>query len=123
MSRVLARLRDFQDDPLLWRKGAGYVLTARAKEIQPTGHRGDSHLRDCSVGIRSIHRRNRRRSNDATDAQASCVARLAARLAVDAPGIDVRVEPYRGDTLERLENGEIDFMFALSNTPCGGRLQ
>jgi DNA-binding transcriptional LysR family regulator len=119
MSRVLARLRHLQSDPLLVRKGAGYVLTARAKEIQP----------QVAAAIRNLQEVFRRHAFDpshekrvvrlaAADAQAIVLLPgIAARLATDAPGIDLRVEPYRADTLERLERGAIDLMFALANTP------
>ncbi len=119
MSRVLARLRHLQGDPLLVRKGAGYVLTARAKEIQP----------QVASAIRNLREVFRRHAFDpsqeqrvvrlaAADAQAIVLLpEVTARLAIEAPGIDLRVEPYRSDTLARLERGAVDFMFALANTP------
>lgn len=119
MSRVLARLRDLQGDPLLVRKGAMYVLTARATEIQP----------QLAAIIRSMRDVFQRHEFDpsqeqrtirmaATDAQATTLLpSVAARLASEAPGIDLRVESYRADTLDRLERGDIDFIFALASTP------
>ena len=118
MSRVLARLRELQGDPLLVRSGAGYVLTARATALQPKVAAAMRELRDVlrpHAFDPAQEQRNVRFA--ATDAQSSLLlAPLAARLAVEAPGVTLRVESYRADTLERLVAGDIDLVFALDST-------
>jgi len=53
----------------------------------------------------------------AGDAQAVLLLpAVMARLVVDAPGVEVRVEPYGPDVLQRIESGALDFVFALANT-------
>jgi DNA-binding transcriptional LysR family regulator len=42
---------------------------------------------------------------------------LMARLAKEAPGIAIVMEPYTRDVSQRMENGTLDFVFALSTTP------
>ena len=40
-----------------------------------------------------------------------------ARLAKEAPGIDIRFENYGPDLVERVETGQLDLAFATSTTP------
>jgi DNA-binding transcriptional LysR family regulator len=42
---------------------------------------------------------------------------VMARLAREAPGVDLRVEPYTPDMAARLDSGALDLAFALSSTP------
>ncbi len=119
MSRALARLRDLQGDPLLVRTRAGYVLTPRAQAIQPQLAAAMSHLRHVfeQQGFDPlIERRTVRLA--AADTQAILILPgVAGRLAVEAPGVELRAEPYSPDILERLEGGALDLAFALSSTP------
>jgi DNA-binding transcriptional LysR family regulator len=39
------------------------------------------------------------------------------RLAKDAPGIDIRIETYGPNLVERMETGQLDLAFAVSTTP------
>jgi DNA-binding transcriptional LysR family regulator len=119
MSRALARLRDLQADPLLVRTRSGYALTPRALEIQP----------QVALAMRSVGEVFKRTAFD--PAKERRTVRLAAadsntilllpgiasRLAAEAPGVGIRVEQYRPDTVERLQGGALDFAFALSTTP------
>ena len=119
MSRALARLRDLQGDPLLVRAGAGYVLTPRAQALQP------------QVALAAAQLRALFQPADFDPATQSRILRLAAtdthtvmilpgvmaRLAREAPGVDLRVETYRPDFWQRLTTGPLDFAFALSTTP------
>lgn len=119
MSRVLSRLRQLQADPLLVRAGKGYALTARAKEIQPQVVAAIRNLREVFLRHDFDPARERRTvCVAAPDAAAILlIPDIAARLALEAPGIELRVESYRADTVERLESGEIDVVFALASTP------
>ena len=119
MSRALARLRDLQGDPLLVRTGAGYVLTPRAQAIQPLLAQAVAQLKGVfqpeafDPGV--VHRTLRL---VAGDPQAILLLPgVMARLAAEAPGVDVCVEPYGPDVLERLDSGALDLGFALANTP------
>ncbi|HEY1710321.1 MAG TPA: LysR family transcriptional regulator [Rhizomicrobium sp.] len=119
MSRALARLRDLQNDPLLVRAGRGYVLTPRAEAIQPDVTRAIAHLRAIyrheSFDPRAVQRMVRFAAADTHTVL--LVPRLMARLAKEAPGVALRGETYRPDSFARLESGELDFAFALANTP------
>ena len=119
MSRAFARLRELQNDPLMLRTPAGYVLTPRAEAIQPL-------LADAVVRLRDLftpqlfdpasERRTLRIA--ASDSQTvTLLPRIATRLAVDAPGVDLRVEAYSPDLVARIESGALDLAFALSTTP------
>jgi DNA-binding transcriptional LysR family regulator len=119
MSRALARLRELQGDPLLVRTRAGYVLTPRAQAIQPR-------LADAIASLRGVFQTQSfdpvevRRTVRLAAADTHTILILPgvmARLAAAAPGVDVRVEAYRPDTPDRIENGELDLAFALASTP------
>lgn len=119
MSRALARLRDLHKDPLLVRIPGGYGLTPRAVAIQAQLAPAMRLLRDVYHPPRfdpATARRTIRLA--AADVQTVLlVPPLMARLARDAPGLDVRIEAYGADLMARLESGALDFTFALSTTP------
>ena len=119
MSRALARLRDLHNDPLLVRSAGGYGLTPRAVAIQAQLAPAMRLLRDVFHPPHfdpATARRTVRLA--AADAQTVLlVPPLMARLAREAPGLDLRIEPYGPDLPSRLESGALDFAFALSTTP------
>ena len=54
----------------------------------------------------------------AADAQTILLApRLVARLAAEAPNVDLRFEPIGRDIIARMEQGEVDLCFATAATP------
>ena len=119
MSRVLARLRDLNRDPLLVRAAGGYVLTPRAEAIQP-------HLAQVLGQLGAVFQplicdpATERRTVRMAAADTHTILLLpgvAARLAVEAPGVDLRVESYSPATTARLAMGDLDLVFALSTTP------
>ena len=119
MSRALARLRDLHGDPLLVRTAHGYGLTPRAVAIQAQLAPAMRLLRDVfhppcfdpATARRAIRLA-------AADVQTVLlVPPLMARLAREAPGLDLRVEAYGPDLMARLESGALDFTFALATTP------
>ena len=123
MSRALARLRHLQDDPLLVRTRTGYALTPRALAIQPQ-------LALAMADLRGVFQReafdpgreHRVLRLVATDAQTVLLLPgVMARLGVEAPGVELRVESYRPDILDRVDSGALDFVFALSRSqlPAG----
>jgi DNA-binding transcriptional LysR family regulator len=119
MSRALQRLRDLFDDPLLVRVSGGFALSPKAEGVLT---RVQGALQDVtSVFAEPIFDPalvERRIRFAATDLQTILYApALMARLAKEAPGIDIVVEPYSRDVAQRMENGSLDFVFALANTP------
>ncbi|NEW92262.1 LysR family transcriptional regulator [Rhodopseudomonas sp. BR0M22] len=118
MSRALSRLRILLGDPLLVRGHHGLVLTPKAQALVPR----------LSVAVADLKELFRERRFDpateqrtiriaASDNQTVLLAPLLmARLAREAPGIDLRFEPYRADLRERMESGSLDFAFALATT-------
>ncbi len=119
MSRALSRLRALHKDPLLVRTRTGYVLTPRALAIEPQLALAAGHLRNVfqqqALNLKTEARTVRL---VATDTQTILfLPELMRRLATEAPGVEVRVEPFRPDTIDRLESGALDFIFALTSTP------
>ena len=119
MSRSLARLRELQGDPLLVRTPGGYVLTARAQALKPVLAVAMSHLRevfrqqtfDPGVG-RGILRLAAADSHTIVILPA-----VVARIESEAPGVSLRTQAYSSDTAQQLNDGTLDLVFALSNTP------
>lgn len=119
MSRALGRLRDLHNDPLLVRTQTGYALTPKARAIQPelaTAMRSLRGVFQQQVFDPGMERRTLTLA--ATDAQAVLLMpAVMARLAVEAPGVDLRVVGYGPDLLERFDSGALDLAFAISTTP------
>jgi len=119
MSRALARLRDLQGDPLLVRAQGGYVLTPRAQALQPRLAEVLSQL-GAVFHPQAFDPANERRVLRLAAADVHTIIILpgvAARLARDAPGVDLRVETYGPATPGRVLVGEVDLAFALTTTP------
>lgn len=119
MSRALGRLRAMFDDPLLIRGSAGLVLTPRAAALQ---EQLGSILRDVSALVRQEAfdptRWAGRITIAATDHQTILLLpSLMARLARDAPGLDVRVVPFVASLLPQLQDGTIDLSFSVASEP------
>lgn len=117
-SRALSRLRQSFRDPLLVRGADGFVLTAKAQDLLPRVSAALAELKglyqdrafDPTVVRRAVR-------IAASDAQTVLLApAIMARLARVAPGIDVRMEPYSIDLLQRMENGALDLAFAVATT-------
>jgi DNA-binding transcriptional LysR family regulator len=119
MSRALARLRALLDDPLLVRGSRGFVLTPRAAALLPQLETALSGVRmalaqpdfDPAAARRTI------RIAAADTHAVLLIPTVMARLARDAPGIDLRVEPYSVDLQARIESGALDLAFATTTTP------
>lgn len=119
MSRALARLRDLQGDPLMVRTRAGYALTPKAQALQPMLTSAIGQLRSIfqqHAFDPGMERRTVRLA--ATDSHAVLlIPGVAARLALEAPGVDLRVESHGPNLFDRLDGGTLDLAFALSSTP------
>jgi DNA-binding transcriptional LysR family regulator len=119
MSRALQRLRDVLGDPLLARGAGGLAPTPRALELLPQ-------LSAALDALGSVYRapafepRDMRRTFAiaAADAQTVLIAPLLLkRVRTQAPGVDLRFEPYGENLRERMEAGAIDLAFATLATP------
>lgn len=121
-SRALGRLRALFSDALLVDGAGGYMLSARAEELRP-------HLRRILAGIGDMLEASA--FNPATttgrirllmpDLQAAVLApHLLARLAREAPSLDLEVAAPGTDGFAALEHGGADAMVALiDNAPAG----
>jgi DNA-binding transcriptional LysR family regulator len=119
MSRALGRLRALFDDPLLVRGQDGLALTPRALALRAS-------VTQALEQVKGVYRipqfapaeAQRIVRIAATDSHTILVApTLMARLAREAPGLDLRFENYSADMRARLETGGLDFAFALANAP------
>lgn len=119
MSRALARLRDVLGDPLLVRTAGGYALSPRAQDLSVqllvTLDHVKAVFRDPGFDPATTQRTIRIAGID-THTLLLAPA-LMARLAREAPGIDVRFENYSPNIVERVESGQVDLVFATSTTP------
>lgn len=120
MSRALARLREVLGDVLLIRApGGGYALSPRAEALagQLTGalDQVKAVFQPPSFDPAQVERTIRIAGAD-THAILLAPA-LMARLAKEAPGIDVRIESYGPDLVQRMETGALDMAFAVATTP------
>jgi DNA-binding transcriptional LysR family regulator len=119
MSRALGRLRDLIGDPLLVRAHGKFALTPKAERLAAQLAPTLDEVRRIFVepafdpaGAKRLIR------IAAVDTQTVLLApALMARLAREAPGVDVRFEPPGHDIVARMEQGTLDFAFALSTTP------
>jgi DNA-binding transcriptional LysR family regulator len=119
MSRALARLRDLQGDPLLVRGPGGYVLTPRAQALQPRLANVLSQL-GAVFHPQVFDPFEERRTLTLAGADVHTIMLMpgvAARLAREAPGVNLRVESYGPGTADRVLMGDVDLAFALATTP------
>jgi DNA-binding transcriptional LysR family regulator len=122
MSRALARLRDRLSDPLLVRGPKGLVRTPRGEALLPLVSRAMADLAGLFEPDRFDPKTVKRTIRIASsDVQTLLIApRLHALLRQEAPNIDLVFEPYGRDVAKRMEEGRLDFVFALSTTPLPG---
>lgn len=119
MSRALARLRDLLGDPLLVRAAKGLRLTPRAETLLPLV---SAALADVKTVFRppafDPARAERIICFAASDVQTVLIAPLLQEIMRrEAPGIDLRFESYGRDVVTRIEDGRLDFAFALASSP------
>ncbi|RTL73211.1 MAG: LysR family transcriptional regulator [Hyphomicrobiales bacterium] len=119
MSRALGRLRALLGDPLLVKGASGLVPTPRALALVPLVAAALSHTKtvfrhwdfDPSVAKHVVRMAG-------SDAQSILLAPgIAAVLAREAPSVTLRIVPIALDLVQRMEDGTVDFGFALATTP------
>lgn len=123
-SRALARLRTLFSDALLVEGRAGYILSARAEEIRPA-------LRKTLAGVSEMLSASPFDPAVATgpvrllmpDLQAAAlVPHLLARLAAEAPTLDLEIMPPSTLLFEALENDTVDAIVGvIDEAPSGIR--
>lgn len=115
MSRALARLRATFDDPILVRSGRGMVLSPRAHALAAPLRRALDEL-DVIVGERpSFDPASAARTFQiaTVDYAASLVLpALLARLAQEAPRVNLAIQPIPQDIDAALEGGTLDLVVA-----------
>lgn len=124
VSRALARLRALFSDALLVDGPGGYLLTARAEAMRPRLH-------DTLAGVSELLDGGSFDPMQATGAvrllmldleAAVLTPRLIARLATQAPAVDLEVVPPGPRPLEALEAGDVDALVGLvEDAPAGIR--
>ncbi len=123
-SRALGRLRTLFSDVLLVDGPGGYVLSSRAEEVHPA-------LRRILAGVGELLEANSFDPATATgrirllmpDLQAAALTpHLLARLAREAPSLDLDIVAPGTNGIEALEHGVADAMVALiDDAPAGIR--
>jgi DNA-binding transcriptional LysR family regulator len=119
MSRALGRLRTLLGDELLARGSSGYVLTPRAAALRPLLQAtldGVTALLTPAVFDPATARRTIRIAGSDSHS-VGIVPAVMARLAREAPGIDLRLEAYSRDLPARIESGAVDMAFAIASSP------
>ncbi len=119
MSRALSRLREVLGDPLLVRTGNGYALSPRGQQLSTQLITALDHVKAVFREPGFDPARTQRIVRIAgLDTHTLLLApALMARLAREAPGIDIRFENYSPNIVERVETGQLDLVFATSTTP------
>ncbi len=125
MSRALARLREILGDPLLVRTPAGYALSPRGEALSAQLITTLDHVKAVFRDPGFDPARTQRTVRIAgLDTHTLLLApALMARLAKEAPGIDIRFENYSPNIIARSESGQLDLVFATSTAalPPGAR--
>ncbi|GLU42119.1 MULTISPECIES: LysR family transcriptional regulator [unclassified Pseudomonas] len=122
MSNVVARLREWLDDPLLVRGPSGYTLTPRAQELAVPLRTilGEieglvsARVFDPATSQRTFHIA----MNDAS----VLLPQLLASLAKEAPGVEVKINGYSSFPEQQLAYGELDLVIgSFGEVPQGCR--
>jgi DNA-binding transcriptional LysR family regulator len=124
-SRALARLRAMFGDPLFVRGTAGLVATPRAQALRAPLSRALADIRAivASPGFDPTTARGFIRLVAPDGEAVALIPSLLARLASDAPGLDIDVLPRRADVLERLAADADVAIGVFESAPAGFRRQ
>lgn len=123
MSRALGRLRHLFDDPLLVRQAGGFVLTARAQRLAPQVAAAlmqvSALFHEAPFDPASARRTIRIVASDAQTLL--LMPEVMRRVTQSAPGLRIAIENYGPDTIPMMQQGRIDFAFALASSalPAG----
>ena len=120
MSSVVSKLREWLDDPLLVRGGAGYVLTPRAQELAGPLREVLADIEDL-VSSRAFDPSTSQRTFRIAMADASVLLpRLLHVLQTEAPNMEVKVTSFDSFPEQALAYGELDLVVGnVGNVPAG----
>ena len=127
MSRALGRLRDLLGDPLLVRAGHRMIPTPRARALEAPLARTMEAIRRTFEPPGEFRPHEASRSFVVTSidtTQAVVLPMLLARLATQAPGVEVSTAPFRstGETFGQLASGQRDLAIgSFDSVPDGIR--
>jgi DNA-binding transcriptional LysR family regulator len=122
-SHALARLRDLLGDPLLVRSKEGLVPTPRALALEEPVELAVRSLEGTFLARPSFDPGTaRRRFVIATSdyVETILLPGLIARLAADAPGVDLCVRSMEGEAEDELRRGEIDIVLGVHRDGAEG---
>lgn len=125
MSRALGRLRALLRDPILARGVDGFVATPRALALRPALSRALAEIR-AVVTIEDFDPARWRGAITiaTTDHQSILLLpAVLARLAREAPGVDVAVVPFSSEALAALREGRLALSFAIDEVPLAQGLR
>ncbi len=119
VSRALGRLRHLFDDPLLLRQAGAFSLTPKAERLAPQVaaalEQVSALFRDTAFNP-AVERRTVRLV--AADVHTLLlVPEIMRRVSREAPGLRLAVQGYGRETVTDLQQGRIDFAFALASSP------
>lgn len=127
MSHALARLRALFNDPILVRGGGGMLATARAEALEQPIRRALREIEDALTHGPVFEPRTAKRTFTIATGdygQLVVLPPLLARLAREAPGIDLRIHAVPEDYTTALEDGTFDLVIApVMEGLAGGLVQ
>ena len=110
MSRMLARLREMLDDPLLVRAGRRLTPTPRARALRPALSKliadAQSMLEPPDFDPAALTRQFTIQSNE--DLASSLSGVLVTAVKAEAPGVSLRFAPEGRESEDALRNGRVD---------------
>lgn len=122
MSRMLARLRTYFDDPLLVWSGGHMVPTPRALSLEDEIRQVLATMERLSSSPQLFDSRSSKRTIKLVATgylETIFLAKVMAAVAAQAPGIQVEVRPPdRLHDTAALEKGEVDFLVGWNVTPA-----
>jgi len=125
MSHALGRLRDILGDPILVRSGSGMLATARAEALEEPIRRALREIDDALRGGPTFDPKVARRTFTLAIGdygELVVLPPLLARLAREAPGIDLRVLAIPEDYGRLVEDGSFDLVINPIATGLGAGL-
>ncbi len=114
MSRALGRLRVLFKDPLLVKGAGGMTLTARASDLQQPLQNILSEIGQI-ISTPNVEPANMKAEVVIATRDfemASVLPEVIRRITAEAPGLTLRIIPLVGDDLSPLEQHEVDFVIA-----------
>ena len=122
MSHTLARLRELLGDPLLVRTGQRMSLTPRGRALLPAVKDGVAAFATAIAAPPELDLAGERRTITIASvdyAQSMLLPELVARLAREAPGIDLVIKPFADGSMRELVSGELELVLCMQRSSTG----